>query len=252
MMTKYWPEEFEKDHPETAEWYNSLKKPFAELRQRSKGLTFGLMFGAGPKKLAKMLGGDMDEGIRIWKVFHETYSGIAAWGKKTARFAEINGYIEVGLGLRLQTPSLTRKSKEAVSRFRYDDTVEDADRAKAEAKQGGDERSAINATIQFWDHLTVQSITKFYKKIVEAGFEDKVIPHATIYDAYYGLAEESPEIIKWVNDTLIEIMTADYMPNQAVKLKSNVDIGPTWASQSELPNKASLEKIKQTLSEVML
>ena len=252
MMTKYWTEEFEEGHPETAEWYNSLKKPYKDLRQKSKGLTFGLMFGAGPKKLAKMLGGDLEEGVRIWKIFHETYSGISAWGRKVAKFAETHGYIEVGLGLRLTTPTLTRKSKAVIAKLRNDDEVDDIDRIKAEAKQGGDERSAINATIQFWDHLTVQSITKFYKAIQEAGYENAVTPHATIYDAFYGTVTNDPEIIQWVNETLIGIMTSDYMEDQPVKLKANLDIGPTWAVQEELSNNCDLDEIKKVLSKVMV
>jgi len=47
-------------------------------------------------------------------------------------------------------------------------------------------------------------------------------------------------------------MTADYCDPQPVKLVANLDIGPSWAKLEELPNKASLDVIKETLSEVLV
>lgn len=252
MMVRYWPEEFEKDHPETKEWYDEIKITHKELRQRSKPLTFGLIFGSGPKKLAKMMGSSLEDGIKIWKIFQETYSGITAWAQKTEAFASQNGYVELGDGLRLQTPSLTRRSKEVVSALRFDENIEDTEKVKAQAKQGGDARSAVNATIQYWDVLTLKSIALFYKEIELQGFTDDVAVISTIYDSIYIQTRNDPSVIKWVNDTLIGIMTADYVANQQVKLKSNLDVGVSWYKMKELTNNASLEEIKEVLSTFVL
>ena len=44
----------------------------------------------------------------------------------------------------------------------------------------------------------------------------------------------------------------DYVPNQILKLKANLDIGPDWKDLHELPNDCPIEVIQQTLSEFMV
>ena len=272
MTVRYWPENFDADHPETPEYYNWVKDNFGDLRQTSKGITFACQFGGGPAKIAKMLKVPKEEGYRIWKAYKDTYPGVARFGKQTSNLTKKDGYLELGLGLRLQTPTLTKTARNVVENLRrgFDEanalmkanikaglpavepTITEQEVNAAEGRLAGDERSAINARTQFWDFLTIQGLTKFYNKIEEAGYEGQVIPHATIYDSIYGEFSEDPEIIEWANNTMIECMIEDYTDPQPVKLVANLDIGPSWKTLKELPNNCSLDVIKETLSEVMV
>lgn len=248
MTVRYWPEEFEAGHPDSYEYYEWVKKNYTALRKKSKGITFACQFGGGPKKIAKMLGVEYEEGLRIWKAYHATYVGVSKFGDETVQFALERGYVPLGLGLRLQTPTLTAKSKATIRKLRNAEDVDDADKVAAEARQGGHERSSINARTQFWDYLTLQGLEKFYRRVQDEGLQDDVIPHSTVYDSIYMEVRNDPETIKWVNDNLIECMIEDYMEEQPVKLVANLDIGSNWGNCIELPNSCDLEIIQETLS----
>ena len=74
--------------------------------------------------------------------------------------------------------------------------------------------------------------------------------NATIYDALYGQIEATPETIKWLNDTLPEIMKKDFIEGIIVSNNAAIEIGTSWADLHELPNNASLEEIKQILKDL--
>jgi len=270
MTCRYWPEEFDKDHPETREYYEWVKDNYGELRQKSKAVTFALQFGAGPSKIAKTLKVDYDEGKRLYDAYHNTYAGVAKFAKETLKFAEEHGYVELGHhGLRLQTPSVTKEARarlrklretymEAVRQQKQDEamgkipqplTVTEKELQTAEAIVGGTERSLVNARTQYLDINTLQALFKFQNRIHEAGLDSKVVPHATIYDSIYGECHSDVETVEWVNNTLIYCMVGEpYAPYQTLKLRANLDIGPSWADLHELPNNASCDEIKEALS----
>lgn len=272
MCAKYWPDEFESGHPETKEWYDWAKGEYGDLRQRSKGPTFACQFGAAGPKVAKLLKSPVDEGRRVVQAYKDTYPGVARHNKKVIDFALQNGYVELGLGLRLQTPLITKAAKGKINalrdKFREEtrqqkvdlqagrepqplSVTEDAIQA-AENIQGASERSVANATIQFWDHLTLVGLAKIVDRIMEEGYDDDITVHATIYDSLYFEITNDIEIIEWMNRNLIECMTEDFVPNQKIPLVANMDVGTTWADLKELPNNASMSEIKEVLSNFMI
>lgn len=274
MTTRYWPQEFEEGHPDTKEYYDWVKDNFKELRQKSKGISFLLQFGGGPNKLAKNLKVSYGEAKRLYDAYHSTYSKVAKFGKEVVRFAEANGYIEIGHhGLRLQTPLLTKGAKAKLTKMRetfeyemqqanranaegrpaVEPSISEAELRSAEAIQGSSERTAINAKTQYYDLVTLQALYKFRERIHAEGYDDLIVPHATIYDSLYSECDESPEMVQWSNENMIDCMIGtDYVPNQTLKLKANMDIGTAWHDLKELPNHASIEEIQQVLSEVMV
>ena len=154
---------------------------------------------------------------------------MAKYNEKVGQTATKQGYVDLGLGLRLQCPNVYAK----------DDGI------KAAAL-----RSVANATVQFLDVLTLIGIEKFQAHIESEGYVGRVIMHSTIYDSVYMEIEAKAETIKWVNDTLIPDMIEDYMEDQPVKLMANLDITNergTWADLKELPNGCDLKTIKEIL-----
>lgn len=68
---------------------------------------------------------------------------------------------------------------------------------------------------------------------------------------YYEL-DDTPEAIKWVNDNLIACMVPDFLQNQTVHLRAEMDIGYDQAHMRTLPNNADLTTIricKETLKD---
>lgn len=223
--TRYWPDAFP-DFEDTVEYYAAVKHTHSLERNKSKGPTFLMQFGGGAQKLAKTLKCPQPEADAIFNAYHnELYPDMKVYNTKVGVIAEKNGYVELGLGLRLQCPSV--KS--------FDEQT------KSSAL-----RSVANATVQFWDVLTLLGIEKFQKHIEDEGYVGRVIMHSTIYDSVYMEIENSPEVIQWVNSVLIADMTEEYMENQLVQLEANLDITAeqgTWADLEELPNGDALKEI---------
>lgn len=227
--TRFWPEKFP-DFEDTKEYYELVKEKYSDIRDASKGGTFLMQFGGGVAKLAKTLKIPTAEATAIHNAYHnEIYPGMAAYNTKVGIDAVRNGFVELGLGLRLQCPSV----------YSNDDGVKAASL-----------RSVANATVQFWDVLTLIGIEKFQTRIEEEGYTGRVIQHSTVYDSVYMEIEANVDTIQWVNKTLISVMVEDYMEDQPVKLKANLDItseGGSWADLNELPNGDAVAEISGVL-----
>lgn len=213
-------------YEDTAEYFELVKKYCKDLRNKGKEITFCLLFGGSANKVQEILKCSKSEAELIYNRYHnELYSGVAEHARKITIEAKKNGEVPIGdYGLYLKCPDILSS---------------DSGTSSAAA------RSVVNATIQFYDMLTIKGLYRFQEQIELQGYTGKVIPHATIYDSIYLEVLDDIEVIKWTNDTLIAFLVEDYMKNQPIKLKANLDIGPNWAIHHELPNGCSLEFIKE-------
>lgn len=191
------------------------------LRQMGKPATFGLSYGAYPPKISKTLKISLQEAEEIFNSYHQVlYPGITDYRENyVLPTAQELGEIHLGLGFTLKT--------------------DDAE---------GDIRTLANATCQFWSILTALAINKMHQLIDEAGYQEDVKVTSTIYDSIYFEVTKDPEIIKWVNDNLIKVMTKDFIQNQIVKNESQCVIGYNWADTEKLPNYCDLDTVKNVLN----
>lgn len=196
-------------------------KEAGQIRQESKGPTFGLAYGAFPPKIAATLKISLEEAQQIFDNYHNVlYPGITDYRENyVLPTAKEYGEIHLGLGFSLKT--------------------DDADR---------DIRTLANATCQFWSILTALTINKMHQLIDKEGLENDVKVISTIYDSIYLEVKEDPAIIKWVNDNLIEAMLVDFMEDQIIHNEAESDIGYNWADMVTIPNNASVEDIKKALA----
>lgn len=214
------------DTPQDVKYFKQLvdegNKTLKDLRQKSKGPTFGLAYGAYPPKIASTLKIPIEEAKQIFDRYHnELYGGITDYRENYVLPTTIsNGRIHLGLGFYL-----------------YSD---DPDR---------DIRTLNNATVQFWSILTALTINKMHQLIDEKGYADDVLVVSTIYDSIYLQVTEDPKIIKWVNDNLINCMVKDFMEDQTIKNEAESEIGYDWATLKALPINASIQQIQEVLNE---
>lgn len=74
-----------------------VKKLYALARQAAKAVTFGILFGSGPAKVAESVnkeGGNMsvDDAREVIKNYFNTFSGLKRWLADRKTFIETNGY----------------------------------------------------------------------------------------------------------------------------------------------------------------
>lgn len=202
----------DKDHPQ----HEQAEK----VRQDSKPISFGLAYGAFPKKVAATVKISIEEATAIFNAYHEElFPGITKYRENyVLPTGKSNGKIHLGLGFYIKT--------------------DDADL---------DIRTLNNATAQFWSILTPLTINKIHQLIDQAGYQDQIIVTSTIYDSIYFEVAKDPSIVKWLNDHLIPIMETDFMEGQIVHNSAELEIGPSWAKQHVLPHNASLSEITQLM-----
>jgi len=187
-----------------------------ELRQKSKGPTFKLAYGGFP---------DSDKGgvitQEIFDRYHNVlYPGITEYRENyVLKKAVEQGYIHLGLGCRLYT--------------------DDAD---------NDIRTLHNATVQFWSILTLIAVNELNYRVEQQDLQEYVKVQSTIYDSIYTQTYRDPEIIKWVNDNLIEVMTTRYLENEEIHNEAKGEIGLNWADLHKISNNASIQEIEEVLA----
>ena len=69
---------------------------------------------------------------------------------------------------------------------------------------------------------------------------------STIYDSIYYLVRDDVTTIKWLNDRVVPIITADFIENQTIHNAAAGEIGYSWASLKSIPNNASIDEINST------
>jgi hypothetical protein len=198
-------------------------KTAEDIRQESKGPTFGLAYGAFPPKIAATLKISLDDAQLIFDNYHNVlYPGITEYRENYVMATASNeGQIHLGLGFYLKT----------------DDPKKDI-------------RTLANATCQFWSILTALTINKMHQLIDKQGYQNNVKIISTIYDSIYLEVDEDPEIIKWVNDNLIKTMLVDFMEDQLISNEAESDVGYNWSDMVKLTNNASIKEVKTVLSKI--
>ncbi len=186
-----------------------------KIRFDSKKPTFKLAYGGYP---------DDDKGGVITQELFDNYHNVLYPGITDYRenyvfpTAQRQGYIHLGLGCRLYT-------NDARSHI----------------------RTLNNATVQFWSILTLIAINEFNHRIREEGLHEHVQVTSSIYDSIYTQNTADPEILKWVNDNLIELMCCKYLEGETIHNVADGQIGLNWAKLHNVPNNASVDEIAAVL-----
>lgn len=88
-----------------------VKKLFPEARQASKGLSFGILYGAGPDKVAKVAGCTTAEAAELIDWYFSKFKGLKKWLKDNQDFVRKNGYIYSIFGRKRRVPNVFSDSK---------------------------------------------------------------------------------------------------------------------------------------------
>ena len=194
-----------------------------------------MQYGCGPGKIQQLLKCSKAKAEQVYSAYHNLYSGLAKFGNANKQQGMTYGYVTGAFGLRLRTPRLkahksgTRESTEV----------------------GSEARSASNMVTQSWGMLMNRAFIEFNERLENSIYANKVRLINTIHDACYLLVKQEPEVMKWVNDNLVECMEwqEGLVASDEVKIGAEVDFGVDWAHQYTLKNKASLDDIKVFIKE---
>ncbi len=223
--------------PEDVDSINSITIKYPDLRKDSKGPTFALTYGGTAFTLHKNAGIPMSEAIEIENSYHELYVVSDEFAEKNKHFAIKHGYMECAFGLRINTPIISKSIM---------DNIKTPYPAVAEV------RSANNAVTQSWGMLLNRAVIATNHRIEKAKLCEDILPINMIHDAAYFLVKDDPEVIKFLNDVLIEEMEWNDHPtikSKDIPMLSELDIGKSWDKLKTLPNRVTIKQIKEFLNE---
>lgn len=230
----YWRDKMP-DIEETVESINSIATKYKNLRNKSKAPTFALTYNGTYITLMQNCGFTEQEAKEVESNYHKLYVQSAQWVADKIKLAEKQGYLDSAFGLRIRTPILA-KSILGTSKTPY--------QAMAEARSVG---NAVSG--QSYGLLTNRALNEFMERVWHSKYSLDIFPVATIHDAIYLMIRDNIEVVKWVNDNLIECMTWQELPEiKHDKVHLSAELGlfyPTWANEITLPNRVSRKEIKQ-------
>jgi len=189
-----------------------------DLRQTSKAVTFKLSYLGFP---------DAHKGGAITQEIFDLYH--------TKLYPEITSYREDYV-----IPT-TKKNKEIHLLLGASLRTDNPDK---------DIRSLFNATIQSFSLITLVTLAQFRIAVKQSGYDIQVRPFNSVYDSIYIDCPNDPEIIKWVNDTLIPLFTQQYLEEEGIPNAAQCELGFDLANIIKIPNNASIEEIEQTISKL--
>ncbi len=193
-------------------------KMLKSIRQKSKGVSFKLNYLGFPDE---QKGGAITQ--EIFDRYHnELYPGFTKFREDNiTNVVKDAGYMHLGLGCTIRSDDIDK-----------------------------DIRTVNNAYCQFWSVLSLIAMCRMGEEIVKAGYEKDIVITASIYDSLYYSCSNDPIIVKWLNDTLIPIMTKPFIHNQLIANEAEAEIGNDWSDLHQIKNNVSIEEVEKALKDL--
>lgn len=207
---------------------------YYDWRQKSKAPSFALQYQGTFATLMKNCGFSKEEAQETEANFHQLYAVSTQWVKDRIKQACVDGYSEAAFGLRIRTPLLARSVLNTSRTLRE---------AEAEGRTLG---NAISG--QSYGLLNNRAVNEFMERVWASPYANDILPCALIHDAIYVLIRNKPEVVKFVNDHLIDCMAWKGLPeisDPRIPLPAELDLYyPNWAKPITLPNGIQEAEIK--------
>jgi len=212
-------------NPDDKESVNRVQNEAADLRQKSKSITFLKIYGGRAGKIQKTLKCSRERAEEISDAFDNLYRATKQFNDSNILLAKQQGYLDVAFGLRVKCPRINAKD------------------SKVASSEG---RSINNSSTQSYGMLTNKASIIFLEKLKASKYPLDIKMINQVHDCIYFIVKEDVEVIKWLNDNLIEAMSWKDDPalEGPVPMEAELDIGYNGAYCKTLKNSATIEDVQ--------
>ena len=207
---------------------NALKDVLKKERSAIKPAYFMLCYFASAKGLAATLRVPEEEAQMYYDEFHRTYPEVDEYLARVEEELLNKGYFTAVMGLKIRADLKAIKDKKT-----YQATL----------------RTVGNAGSQNAGLLMPRAIYKFQRWIESKGYEERVKPFITVHDSLGIYIDKDAELIKEVNEKIVEFLCEPY-PTMDIPNEAELEIGLNMYDVHLLPNKATLEEVKEVLEKL--
>ena len=166
---------------------------YGTQRQMAKAVTFGIMYGAGPKKISEQVTKDSgkyfstSEASEVIKDYFRQFSGLKNWLDNQKKFIQDNGFIYSHFGRKRRLPNVFSEDKGIASH---------------------EVRSGINFLVQsIASDINLVGAIEAHEELKLKGYEDKMRIFALVHDSI--LAEVDDDCIDEYKEILLRNVQKD-------------------------------------------
>ena len=166
---------------------------YGTQRQMAKAVTFGIMYGAGPKKISEQVTKDsgkyfsMNEASAVISDYFKQFSGLKNWLDTQKRFIQDNGFIYSHFGRKRRLPNVFSSDKGIASH---------------------EVRSGINFLVQsIASDVNLLGAIDTHQEIKNLGLEKDMRIFALVHDSV--LAEVREDLVDQYSDILLKAVQKD-------------------------------------------
>jgi len=188
-------------------------------RAYAKNCVFGVLYGAGPAKIASQIGCSIKEAEHFMEEYFKFFPNLKKWINAQKAFAQQHLYVKSKFG-----------------RIRH---LPDA-RSRNEGLKEAALRKAVNSVIQSdASDLTLYGLTKIHRFLSTMNHTDPTKPsklrgsvHDSILLSVY--KKDFDEVFETVKYKILEDPDLDFIRASGVRLLCGASIGPTWGNQVKI------------------
>lgn len=188
-------------------------------RAYAKNCVFGVLYGAGPAKIASQIGCSIKEAEHFMEEYFKFFPNLKKWINSQKAFAQQNLYVKSKFG-----------------RIRF---LPDA-RSKVEKLKEAALRKAVNSVIQSdASDITLYGLTKIHKFLTTMTHTDPEHPtrlRGSIHDSILLSVNKKDfdVVFNTVKFKILENPDIDFVRTSGVRLLCGAAIGPSWGNQVKI------------------
>jgi len=184
-----------------------VKDLYPEQRQNAKAITFGILYGAGPSKIAETANVSMEEAKRFIKLYFNQARDLKIWIDSNIKFIKDNHFTYSEFGRKRRLPEAGADSKGVAAHA---------------------ERSGLNFLIQsVASDINLLGIIDTVDWVQQNNLQDSVRIFATVHDST--VAEVREDMLDAYVNTLRSNLQRDrgvFIPGKPIKV--DIEVGPSW------------------------
>lgn len=189
-----------------------VKNLYAEQRQNAKAITFGILYGAGPSKIAETANVSIEEAKRFIKLYFAQARDLKRWIDGNISFIKENHFTYSAFGRKRRLPEAGADSRGVAAHA---------------------ERSGLNFLIQsVASDINLLGIVDTVKWVQESNLQENIRIFATVHDST--IAEVKEEYIDMYADNLATNLQKDrgvFIKGKPIKV--DIEVGPSWGELKE-------------------
>jgi DNA polymerase I-like protein with 3'-5' exonuclease and polymerase domains len=195
---------------------SEVKKQFPEHRQWAKAITFGILYGAGPSKIAETANVSMEEAKDFIAKYFREANALKKWIDSSLSLIDLNCFIYSYFGRKRRLPEVRAENKGI-------------------AKHAS--RSGLNFLIQsVASDINLLGLVDLVEWVQEKELQDHIVVFATVHDSI--VAEVSDEYLDLYASKVVEFLQKDrgvYIPECPIVV--DVEVGPSWGELEKYETK---------------